>query len=60
MSIRDKASIQMARLSDLAEQIADVEAVAANEEDLAMLAKLRSERDRIHHNLKMSPMKVSA
>jgi hypothetical protein len=59
MNARGKPSIQMGRLADLAGQISDLETSAKDENDLDLLAKLRSEKSRIHSQLGMSPMKVT-
>lgn len=60
MNARTKPTLQLKRLADLAEQIEDLAATAKDESDLNMLASLRSEQSRIHHNLKMTPLKVTA
>ena len=60
MNARTKPSIQMGRLANLAEQISDLESTAQDETGLNRLASLRSEQSRIHHNLKMSPLKGTA
>lgn len=60
MNARTKATIQMGRLADLAEQIRELETSAQDEQDLDLLANLRSEQSRIHSNLGMSPMRAAS